>query len=1271
MATIKITELTSIGANLTSSTVIPVVNMSGTPTTEKTLLGNIANVVLTGAGNSYSPAGRAILAQSVTNAAQPNITSVGTLTSLAVSGNVTVNGNITSNGTAYVGNLSTTGLASITTLAVGATANLGAAGNVKITGGTDGYVLQTDGAGNLSWTAQTGGGGNGTVGGANTQVQFNDAGDFGGNAGFTFDKTTGIFTSPFIAGNGNGLSNIQGANVSGAVNLATFAGTANAVAGANVSGTVGDANLSQFIDVSSVNNNFSYHIVLSAGDGDKSIHIDADDNLQYNPADGTLTAVRVDATYVLADLQFSNGYPAANVTGLGNIAITNYDGNASNVLHGDGTWSADTTTYGDSNVVSLLSAFGSNTITTTGNVSVGNIIGNSTIDIDNRVSGNTADIRLFSADDIVLQARDRTLGSTSEGGDINLYAGDSAEDSDSSGGDVVIEAGAGGASNVDFGGSGGFITIQSGRGGAAIGNTGYTAQNGGDLTLSAGDAGDNNGNIDLGSAGGAVFIESGYSTGGGDYGGEIVLTTGTGGQNAASGNVRIVIPGYGLTTGGIWKFDGTGNLTLPGNTFAVNYANGTQVSIGGGGNVSELVNGDNSFILDGDGNVVFEGNVAGQAVNRGLVWDYGANANGVNSTVVQNNGGLSVRAWTEDSGNYAAPVNIITNQNANTKQWIFDGNGNLTLPGNLIVPEGNIESATTSLAFSSAITGITTGNATVIVTLADPVFVDPFQGEVTISSVTGTTEANGVWGYQATDPNEFQLYTDSTLTTPVDGTTWTAYVSGGDAVSIGTYTDFTIQGGNVSIGSNDSIWVFGIDGNLTLPAGGIIHETGIPFGGLSGDTIALKPAGGTNADQQLLIYPTAGQDFNHLHLTSGNLYNTELFLGDDNFNIKLANTGNIIINTNDSTGNVGAWTFGFDSVLSTPVSVDIVAGTSLPGLETDYTDSVVVLSDAFTQNSGEVGYPWGITLPVSYLTYNELILLAPGTFPNQMAVTTIANNTKNTYQVWQDAIAETNVTLTANELNWTFGNDGKLTFPGTPCIDTADDNFEVQAAEAINFEANTVVNIYTDTGNNAFQWQFGDDGVLTLPGNLVAVTASPAPRISGFSSVSALAFTNGNSNVTVNANSNLWNFDSTGNLTIPGSSGGFIKTMSNASIGIAAMDNGTNNPAQLLSLNVGTGAATSIVSAYATNVAIQTNAAGAINTWAFDNAGNLTLPGNTVTINFANGSAAFGNMVQWTTAPIANTSAGAAGQAAYDSGGNLYVCVSANTWAKFTGTTSW
>lgn len=63
--------------------------------------------------------------------------------------------------------------------------------------GTNGYVLSTNGSGNLSWVAQTGGGG--TPGGSNTEVQFNDGGSFGGNANFTFNKTTNTLTIGNIA----------------------------------------------------------------------------------------------------------------------------------------------------------------------------------------------------------------------------------------------------------------------------------------------------------------------------------------------------------------------------------------------------------------------------------------------------------------------------------------------------------------------------------------------------------------------------------------------------------------------------------------------------------------------------------------------------------------------------------------------------------------------------------------------------------------------------------------------------------------------------------------------------------------------------------------------------------------------------------------------------------------------------------------------------------------------------------------------------------------
>lgn len=85
----------------------------------------------------------------------------------------------------------------------------GSVSSITINNGGAGYVsptaaiaapnakyLKTDGYGNLTWeeVATTGGGGSGNPGGANTDVQFNDSGILGGNANFTFDKTTSTLT---------------------------------------------------------------------------------------------------------------------------------------------------------------------------------------------------------------------------------------------------------------------------------------------------------------------------------------------------------------------------------------------------------------------------------------------------------------------------------------------------------------------------------------------------------------------------------------------------------------------------------------------------------------------------------------------------------------------------------------------------------------------------------------------------------------------------------------------------------------------------------------------------------------------------------------------------------------------------------------------------------------------------------------------------------------------------------------------------------------------
>jgi hypothetical protein len=89
---------------------------------------------------------------------------------------------------------------------------LGAAETLSINGGLNGYFLQTDGQGNLTWTDSVGEVTiQGTPGGSNTQLQFNDAGDFGGSAYLTYNKVTHALT---VDGEFNATGNING-NISG------------------------------------------------------------------------------------------------------------------------------------------------------------------------------------------------------------------------------------------------------------------------------------------------------------------------------------------------------------------------------------------------------------------------------------------------------------------------------------------------------------------------------------------------------------------------------------------------------------------------------------------------------------------------------------------------------------------------------------------------------------------------------------------------------------------------------------------------------------------------------------------------------------------------------------------------------------------------------------------------------------------------------------------------------------------------------------------------
>ncbi len=193
----------------------------------------------------------ATFAGTVITNAQPNITSVGTLNGITVTG--------TAN---YIG---------------ASNVSLGPVGNVKITGGTSGYVLSTDGSGTLSWVAQAAGGGSNISNGTSNVNIATSGGNVttsvGGNANIVVVTGTGAnvngyltvsgslsagsgtggsisgannISANYFTGNGVYLSGLTGANVSGYVPLATNANTVTTAAQPNITslGTLVDANIS-------------------------------------------------------------------------------------------------------------------------------------------------------------------------------------------------------------------------------------------------------------------------------------------------------------------------------------------------------------------------------------------------------------------------------------------------------------------------------------------------------------------------------------------------------------------------------------------------------------------------------------------------------------------------------------------------------------------------------------------------------------------------------------------------------------------------------------------------------------------------------------------------------------------------------------------------------------------------------------------------------------------------------------------------------------------
>ena len=524
-----------------------------------------------------------------------------------------------------------------------------------------------------------------------------------------------------------------------------------------------------------------------------------------------------------------------------------------------------------------------------------------------------------------------------------------------------------------------------------------------------------------------------------------------------------------------WTFDADGNLTIPG-------------SILGSGNLYIAPDANNLggrldiFLTYGP-----DIHIAGVGENLILGRDDGANV------TVGANGTVTIQA---DTGT--------------PQLWNFGYTGNLTVPGNIVTTDHGFQ-------FTSDISNVTVSGGNVYVETVDNVFGGPSTGQVVISGVTGTTQANGTWWYTAVDNNAFQLYTSATIATPVNGTGWSTYASGGTAVA-GVPAD-------ISITANGNSWTFGANGSTIFPTLTVdLHNGGnqsgqtLQFGDPSQQAFITGPTPPTGESAQRLII----QGQNGGTGEGGDVY---VWGGDSQYN-----GGDIKIYAGDadngSSGQGGNIHISGGTGQNPGGEISVTGGTTYNGSGAP----VVVTGGRGSTTGGNIdlrgGYGDVAGGPISIVAG-----YGASTGGNVDITGGISGNGLGYYG---------NVNINAGASSWHFDNAGMLTVPGEGVINSVNDTVTLRSFNTSTGNANSVYlgtsgglgfndtdiggnwleifrngtepeirvpvglgNLYIQTasGNTPYNWTFGDTGKLTMPGPAqLAVYANVTVRDSSITS---------------------------------------------------------------------------------------------------------------------------------------------------------------------------
>ena len=659
-----------------------------------------------------------------------------------------------------------------------------------------------------------------------------------------------------------------------------------------------------------------------------------------------------------------------------------------------------------------------------------------------------------------------------------------------------------------------------------------------------------------------------------------------------------------------WVFDATGNITLPGNTSSINYANGQPYTTGNvigngvaGGPVTSIQfnAGNNSF--GGTGNITTDGTnltVAGNINTSAIIGN-----SGVGQVVIIPNSAFSSDYWEfrthptgAPDGSISSALHVPPSDGPNISAIHFPG-----LYGGGYIGWYNVNSWANSLTLIST------------------------------NAVSITTEAQG--GI----PGETQWLFDpaGNLTLPaLTGAAQTISLTTG-GVGYTTANDVPTDSGTYGNGHGMTLNIVADTGNSNAVLSAVINNPGQGYANGAVITIAQPSSTGTAT----VTVNVVGNGSPSINYANGQPYGGS---GGSNYG-----NANVAAYLPTYTGNISNLTFGSGA--------DIVGPNS--GNGSSYLKLMTPSDTRLGSDDGNVEiwagapskiYSFGadgtLTLPDLGLVWNNggITTLQAGNNGAQ-----IGSNDGQSYVIANvDGTYMQTLADTTNSL-WHFGTDGNLTAPGSISAASfvtsgAQGNITGAFAITANYllgDGSNITNVIASTANTAFIYNsiYNVNGPILENANLT-LSGTAALLLPSNGNTDPIQLNNLFGNVTLRSSANgaggiqLWNFSNDGSLTVPGQ----INGTANSTVSLMAMNGGDAPSAQLMNWEIANAAPSTLISVDQDSFIVATNLTGIANgtpkQWTFDNVGNLTLPTNSLQFNYANGSP-----VSFASSTLANSTA--------------------------------